>query len=218
MNRRTLTPTAVALAATAALWLTACSSNNDKPQGTGKIAGAEEGSKRPTSVSPPAGPDAKRPDTTLPKDVKDLFEGWQTGDATKDAVLADAARAQTATNYAIIKSNPDEPAMSFYRQQDALVSGQVWVKSFADAGMIYTGTLRYFSPEIKLFDQHSAGLSFCLDSSKAFNKNIKTGKLDTSPPTKDSYILYSTRLERNERGVWQTTKLQSEMGNKKCTP
>ncbi|MFI6687570.1 hypothetical protein [Streptomyces sp. NPDC050485] len=218
MNRRTLTPAAAALAATAALLLTACSSNDAKPKGSGEIAGAEEGGKPSSSASPVTSPDAKRPDITLPNDVKDVFEGWQTGDPTKDAVLADAARAQTATNYAIIKGNPDEPAMSFYRHQDALVSGQVWVKSFVDAGMIYTGTLRYFTPDIKMFDQKSAGLSFCLDSSKAFNKNLKTGKLDTSPATKDSYILYSTRLEKNAQGIWQTTKLQSEMGNKKCTP
>ncbi len=46
---------------------------------------------------------------TLPEDVEERFEGWKTGDATKDAVLADAGRAQTAVTYAVTKGTPSPP-------------------------------------------------------------------------------------------------------------
>jgi hypothetical protein len=36
--------------------------------------------------------------------------------------------------------------------------------------------------------------------------------------TDRSYLLYSTRLEKNAKGVWQTAVLNSERGNKACTP
>lgn len=216
VKRRTL-PVAVASAATAALLLTACGGGETKSKDNDKITGADTG--RPTA-SASAGPadNVERPDITLPSDVKDDFEGWKTGDDVKDAVLADAARAQTATNYAIIKGNPDEPALAFYRQGDALVSGAQWVKTFVDADISYTGTVRYFDPKVSVFSKNSASVIFCSDESKAFNKDLKTGKVDRTPATNDSYLLYSTRLQKSKLGVWQTTKLVSKRGDKTCTP
>ncbi|WP_327430802.1 hypothetical protein [Streptomyces sp. NBC_01236] len=218
MKRRTL-PVAAAFAATAALLLTACGSGGDSSKDNDKIAGADDGGTK-TSASPSASAsdDVDRPDITLPSDVKDDFESWKTGDTTKDAVLADAGRAQTATNYAITKGNPDEPALAFYRQGDALVSGAQWVKSFVDAGITYTGTVRYFDANVVLYGKASAGVTFCTDESKAFNKNRKTEKVDRTAPDNDSYVYYNTHLKKNKDGVWQTTELVSDRGNKKCTP
>ncbi|MFI6490612.1 hypothetical protein [Streptomyces sp. NPDC050564] len=217
--RRSL-PVAAAFAATAALLLTACGSGDDNKTKDGdKIAGADTGDAK-SSASPgaSASDDIKRPDITLPSDVKDDFENWKTGDTAKDAVLADAARAQTATNYAIIKGNPDEPALAFYRQGDALVSGAQWVKSFVDAGITYVGTVRYFDANVTLYGKASAGVTFCTDESKAFNKNRKTKKVDRTPADNDSYVYYNTHLKKSRDGVWQTTQLVSDRGNKKCTP
>lgn len=216
VKRRTL-PVATAFAATTALLLTACGGGDDSPKANDKIAGADRGSTRSASPSASASDGADRPDITLPGDVKDVFEGWKTGDATKDAVLADAGRAQTATNYAIIKGNPDEPALAFYRQGDALVGGAQWVKTFVDAGITYTGTVRYFRPSVTLYGTTSAGVTFCTDESKAFNKNVKTKKVDKTPVTKNSYVYYNTHLKKAGNGVWQTTQLVSERGSGKCT-
>ncbi|MGW2646766.1 hypothetical protein ACWC2T_18025 [Streptomyces sp. NPDC001393] len=218
MKRRTL-PVVAAATAAAALLLTACGGGDHGAGKNSKIAGADTGNTK-TSASPSASPSdtVKRPDITLPSDVKDDFEGWKTGDPVKDAVLGDAARAQTATNYAIIKGNPDEPALAFYRQGPALVSGSEWVKSFVDAGITYTGTVRYFDPKVSVFSKDSAAVIFCSDESKAYNKNRKTGKVDRTPATNDSYLLYSTRLKKSTQGVWQTTDLVSKRGDKTCTP
>ncbi|MEV6197445.1 hypothetical protein AB0M19_34195 [Streptomyces sp. NPDC051920] len=218
MKRRTL-PVATAFAATTALLLTACGGGSGSPKASDEIAGTDTGAARsPSSASPGPSTSAgvKRPDITLPRDVKDDFENWKTGDATKDAVLADAGRAQTATNYAIVKSDPDEPALAFYRQGDALVGGAQWVKSFVDAGITYTGTVRYFRPTVTLYGTTSAGVTFCTDESKAFNKDVKTKKVDRTPATKNSYVYYNTHLKRADNGVWQTTQLVSERGNSKC--
>ncbi|MFD4761411.1 hypothetical protein ACFWOJ_21790 [Streptomyces sp. NPDC058439] len=216
MNRRSL-PIATALTATAVLVLTACGSGGGKTEANDKIAGVDKGETKPTtpSSSPIAPPG--RPEITLPSDVKDVFEGWKIGDATKDAILNDAAQAQSATNYAITQGDVDEPALAFYRQGDALISGMKWVQSFVDDGISYTGTVRYFKPEISVFDEKSAGLVFCADESGAHNKDRKTGKVDKTPPSDKSFLLYSTRLEKNAQGVWQTTKLVSQRGHKTCT-
>ncbi|MEW2162908.1 hypothetical protein AB0912_07895 [Streptomyces sp. NPDC007084] len=160
----------------------------------------------------------ERPDITLPNDVTDDFQDWKTGDETKDAVLADAGHAQTATNYAIVKGNPDEPALAYYRQGDALASGAQWVRSFVDDGITYTGTVRYFDPKVTLHSSTSADVTFCTDETRAFNKDRKTGKVDRTPSGSDAYVFYNTRLRKSEDGVWQTTELVSDRGSDKCTP
>ncbi|GGP94325.1 lipoprotein [Streptomyces pseudogriseolus] len=215
MKRRTL-PIAVAFAAASALFLAACGGDDGASGGGDEIAGVDTG--KSTASPTPSRPDvtAERPDMTLPQDVEERFEGWKTGDATKDAVLADAGSAQTAVTYAVTKGDPESPALRFYQSGSALAGSQDWVKGIVDAGLTYSGSVRYFAPEIRVFDKQSAGVSYCADESKAYNKNRKTNKVDKTPATDDSYVLYSTRLEKNDQGVWQTTKLESERGNKKC--
>ncbi|CAM5598931.1 hypothetical protein SALBM217S_07703 [Streptomyces griseoloalbus] len=115
---------------------------------------------------------------TLPQDVEERFEGWKTGDATKDAVLADAGSAQTAVTYAVTKGDPESPALRFYQSGSALAGSQDWVKGIVDAGLTYSGSVRYFAPEIRVFDKQSASVSYCADESKAYNKNRKTNKVD----------------------------------------
>ncbi|MFE2436135.1 hypothetical protein [Streptomyces sp. NPDC059409] len=215
MKRRSL-PVAAALAASAALLLTACGGGDDKSSDNDKIAGADV-SAPASSDSPDASVDTvKRPTMKLPDDVTETFEGWKTGDDTEDAVLADAGHAQTAVTYAITQGDPESAALSFYQTGTALAGSQDWVKGIVDTGLTYSGAVRYYDPDISVFDKKTAGVSYCADESKAYNKNRKTQKVDKVPATDQSYVLYSTRLEKNPKGIWQTTKLESERGNKKC--
>lgn len=216
MNRRSL-PIAAALTATAALLLTACSGSDEKPAANDKIAGADNATSS-ASPSATATPSTERPEITLPGDVKDNFESWKTGDPAKDAVMSDAAQARVATNYAVTQGNPDEPALAFYRQGDALISGMRWVQTFVDAKLTYTGTVRYYNSKVELLSKTSASVIYCSDESQAFSKELATGKVNKTPATNNNYILYNTRLDMNKQGVWQTTKMVSVKGHKSCTP
>ncbi|MET8898888.1 hypothetical protein [Streptomyces sp. NPDC004538] len=216
MKRRS-SSIATALATTAALLLAACGGGGDKSDDSDEIARADTGgSPSATAPSDAASDSADRPDVTLPKDVKDVFEKWETGDATKDAALADAARAQTAMNDAIVQGKTDTAGLTFYYEGKALTTSVKWVQKWLDAGITYAGTTRYFDPKVELFDAKSAGVSFCADETKAYNKERKTGKVDKSPGTSDSYVLYNTRLEKNDQGVWRTTDGTSARGSKTC--
>ncbi len=220
MKRRTI-PVTTALAATAALLLTACGSgDDDKPKDEDKIAGADQGPKKNASKSPTpdSGGKASRPDMTLPQDVTETFVGWKTGDSLKDAVLADAGRAQTAVTYAVTQGDANEPALGFYQDGEALVGSARWVKSIVDSGSTFSGKVRYFAPKISMLDKSSAAVVYCSDESKAFNKDRKTEKVTKTPVSDQSYVTYSTRLNKNELGVWQTTRLESKRGEATCTP
>ncbi|WP_405931347.1 hypothetical protein [Streptomyces sp. NBC_00827] len=216
MKRRSL-PVAAALAATAALLLTACGNGDDSSKDSDKIAGADAG-ETTASTSPSAANAADRPEITLPDDLSDTFESWKTGDATKDAVLADVQQRVDATNYAITEGNTELPALSFYYSGTALADAKDWVQSIVKDGYSITGVNRYYNPKIDVFDASSAGVVYCEDQSKAYAKDRKSEKVYKTAVTKDSYVLYTTRLEKSAQGVWQTTKLTSQRGHKSCTP
>ncbi|MFJ7626584.1 hypothetical protein ACIQZN_08855 [Streptomyces sp. NPDC097595] len=216
MNRRTL-PIATALTTAAFLLLTACGSD-DKPEANDKIAGADSGGTK--SATPTASPpgESNRPQITLPKDVQNVFESWKTGDPTKDSILTDVSQRINATDAAIAKGDSNASTLPFYYQGDALIGAAEWIQGYKKDGLSITGTTRYFKPKIEMLGKTSAGVVYCADESKAYNKDRKTGKADKSPASDDSYVYYSTRVDKNDRDIWQTVKLTSKRGHESCTP
>lgn len=216
MKRHTV-PIAVACAATAALLLTACSDGGDSAKSSDKIAGADNGKPTP-SASASASEAVQRPAVSLPPDVKHVYESWTSSDATEAAALDDAKRRIEATDAAITGKDVNSKAIPFYYTGDALLGAADWIKGYTDDDYTITGTSRYYSPKLTKFGKDSVGLTYCVDESKAYDKDRKTGKVDKTAVTSKSYVLYNTRMDRNADGVWQTSKLASERGNAKCTP
>jgi hypothetical protein len=215
--RRTL-PAATALAATAALLLTACGSGDDSSKANDKIAGADTAS--PTSASPSASaPSAtSRPKIELPSDLSYTFDWPKTGDAAKDAVLADSAQSIMAVDLAIANQNPLDKAYLFYYEGEAAAQTQQFIKAYVKAKARTTGSYRYYDAVVDVSDSSNASLVYCEDQSKAYDLYLKTKKIDKTPATKHSYVLYSTQMQKNEKGVWVIEKLNSQRGSSKCQP
>ncbi|WP_371662307.1 hypothetical protein [Streptomyces sp. NBC_00280] len=217
---------AAALAMAGALVLTACTGSDGEPSDNGKTAGADTGSE--ASASPRASASAsatasaptsvERPRIELPSDVTDKFENWQAGDEAKNAVLADTARRIDATNDAILRGDTGARSLSFYYRGKALNDALRWVQAYVDANMSFTGTTRYYAPEVALSGESEASVVYCADESKGFNKDRKTNKVDRTPSDQSPYVLYSARLQKSGQGVWRTTSLTSKRGDKACTP
>ncbi|MFG2968558.1 hypothetical protein ACGFZS_35360 [Streptomyces sp. NPDC048288] len=218
MNRRPAILAAAALTAVAVLTLSACGSGDGSSKGDDEIAGADAGDESSPSASQSANPtdSADRPAVTLPTDMKKVFEDWKTGDATKDAALADAEQALNSVDDAIARGDTKSKALAFYYQDDALVSEVKWVQAWLDANISWAGTIRYFDPRVTLRDKKTAVVIYCSDDSKAFNKDRKTGKVDKSSTGESPYTLYNTRLVKNDDGVWQTTGLYTKRGHEQC--
>jgi len=217
VKRRTL-PVAAALVATAAL-LTACGGGGDgSSPGNDKIAGADTGNE--TSASPSASASARggRPKIELPSDLTLTFEGAKTGDVVKDAVLADNAERMRAVDAAITGTDPKGEAIAYYNTGKALEAALSWVAQFKEANATLTGEARYYDRRVTLKGSDTAVLTFCADESKGFSKDKKTDKVAKTPATKNSYVLYNTRLDKNADGVWQTSQIISTRGAAQCQP
>lgn len=219
MNRRPTLLAAATLTAAAVLSLTACGGGDGDSKENDKIAGAESGDKKKETPSPTASDDGiDRPEIKLPKDVKNVFEGGETGDATKDAVLADHERMLNSVDEAITVDAKDHPALKFYSKGEGLVNSASYIESFYKAGTTWTGVTRYYDREVTFLKGGTAAVTYCGDATKAYSKNRKTGEVKRPPADAGDYVFYNDRMEKSPQGVWQSTGGVSEEGAKRCQP
>ncbi|QEV20334.1 hypothetical protein [Streptomyces alboniger] len=218
MNRPLHLATA-ALAASAALLLTSCGSDEKSSGGDDKIAGAEQGDDRKSAPpSKPAGA-VERPEIKLPSDLSYKFEWAKSSDKNKDAVLADTERYVKAVDMAIAEQDPLHKAYRFYSEGEAAAGSQKFVQEYVDYKDRITGVKRFYNARVDITGGRTAGLVYCEDQRKAHNKSLKTGKTaKAAAPSKDDYVLYSSRLRVNEKGVWVTETTTSDRGNATCQP
>ena len=218
MNRRRPTLlAALALTATAALTLSACGSGDSSKDDNDKIAGADTG-KTSSSPSPTESASAGRPKITFPSDAKNVFEYEKTGNAAKDAALADSTLSTNSVDEAIFEKTTGTKALGFYNSDKALNAYITYVQKYIDDDETWVGETRYSKYKVTLSGKAKAYVTYCSDESKSFIKDRKTGKVDRSPATANAYVLYNTSLTKNSDGVWQTTDIVSNRGNKACQP
>ncbi|MFF1291891.1 MULTISPECIES: hypothetical protein [unclassified Streptomyces] len=216
MNRRPALLAAAALTAVAALSLSACGGGGDSSEGNDKIAGAGTGADRSAPPAASTSTASDRPKIELPSDLTYAFDWPKTGDEDKDAVLADSEQFIKAVDMAIAEQDPLSKAYRYYSDGEAAAGSKKFIQEFVDYKDRITGAKRYFSANVKINSDGSAGFVYCEDQNKAFNKSLKTGKTDVTPASKDNYVLYSSRLRVNKQGVWITETLTSQRGSAAC--
>ncbi|MER5304344.1 hypothetical protein ABT039_33445 [Streptomyces lasiicapitis] len=207
-----------ALTTAAALSLSACGGGDGDSKGDEKIEGA--GSTASEKASPSASADERsdRPKVDMPKGVSNVFEGGATGDAKKDAVLADNARNLDAIDVAItVGGKSSQKALKFYNKGKALIATASYIQGYYDDGKSYVGATRYYDRQVTFHGVSEATVTYCADATKTYPKDRKTGKVDRSiPESANDYTFFNERLKKNAKGVWQSVDVLSETGAKKC--
>ncbi|WUH93645.1 hypothetical protein OG900_28390 [Streptomyces sp. NBC_00433] len=212
---------ATCVAVSAALLLSACgggSKDDGKIKNVGTATPATTAA-APTGSASPSATGVPRPAiTSFPADAKDVFEGGSTGDATKDAILADNQQWVMALDDAIFQGTAATKALGFYTAGTANDTATRYVSGYLSKNYTWTGTVRFFDRKATILGTGHAAVIYCSDESKAFLKDRKSGKIDNTPTTSDSYVLYNTDLKRNAQGVWQTDGMLQNRGAKQCQP
>ncbi|MEU8732293.1 hypothetical protein AB0C68_23310 [Streptomyces tendae] len=220
MNRRRPTLlAALTLTATAALTLSACGSDDDSPaKGEDKIAGAD--TSREPSASPTASESTEpdRPEIELPDDLSYTFDWPKTGDKEKDAVLADGEQSIKAVDLAIVNQDPLDKAYLYYYEGEAAAGTQEFIQAYVKENARVTGAYRFYDAVVNVRGKDSASLVYCEDQGKAYDMYLKPKKVNKTPVTKNSYVLYNTQLTKNDKGVWVVQKMLSQRGSDKCQP
>ncbi|MDO0927478.1 hypothetical protein QQY24_19430 [Streptomyces sp. TG1A-8] len=218
MTRPSRLLTTAAAGATAALLLAGCGGGGGDEKPKGGIAGADTGRTATASPSASAPPAPGRPKIDLPSDLSYTFDWSKTGEAAKDAVLADSEESIKAVDLAIANQDPMDKAYRFYYEGEAAAQIQQYVQAYVKAKARTTGHYRYYDPVVDVTGSDQASLVYCEDQGKAYDLYLKTNKVDKTAVTKNSYVLYSSKLRKNEKGVWAVEKLMSVRGSAKCQP
>lgn len=210
---------AAALTAAALVLLTACGGGGGD-KSSDRIPSTQSAAATTTSATPSASATAtvQRPVITFSAGAKTVYEGQSTGDPKKDAVLADESHANDSAYAAILQGKNSTAAMEFYNSGLALRGAVDFVQGWLDKDNTWTGTIRYFDRKVTLRGDGAAVVISCSDESRAFLKNRKTGKVDNTPTTADSYVLYNERLQKSPQGVWVVSSVLSKRGAKECQP
>lgn len=222
MKRRTL-PAAAALAATAALLLTACGSGDDKTGDNDKIAGADQGSKKPKeSASRSGAPAEAKPDgvdVSLPKDMNLVFDWDAPEDESEAAAMEDAANYLRAIYRGVDKRSTKDAALTTYATGGGLKYAEVQINEWIKGGWTATGTRRHYDATTRSTPNGtSVEVAFCADTGKFYGKEVKTGKvLKTDPSLKDFnyYKIVMVKFPTGE-GIWQASKVFVETEAAKC--
>ncbi|MFE2373938.1 hypothetical protein [Streptomyces sp. NPDC059398] len=213
MARRTPT-IAAALTVSAALLLTACGGSSSDAS-KDKIKGADEGTKSPSaSASTSAAPGAARPEITIPHAFQLDFQGWNSGDSEEQAVLNDGREQVRAGYAAIIANAPDADYLKFYDTAAGLSQDQKWIKTYTGKNLTLIGKAPVYDAKASMLggNKTRAVLSYCMDESKAYTKDRKTGKVEGNPAGTNPKVYYTATMQKSSQGVWQTVSTNSKRG------
>jgi hypothetical protein len=214
-------PLALAIAcatASAVLLLAACGGGSNDSDKIKDVSTGTAPASAPATTTAAAATGPARPAIAFPSDAKDVFEGEHTGDATKDAILADNEGFVRAVDEGLFKGSTSTGALGFYSTGKGLMSSITYIHGAVQKGLTWTGTVRFFDRKATVLGDGTASVTYCSDESKEFPKHRKSGKVDNVPTTSMSYVLYNTHLKKNAQGVWQTDNIISDRGSKQCQP
>jgi hypothetical protein len=222
-NSRTRTA-AVGGALCVALLLAGCSNDGGDGDG-GVIPGTEQGD----DTDPTAGEDEEQPQDEEPEDdgidrpeidlgdaYENVYADEYTGDPVKDAILRDSEGFQDAVAEAILHFETDRPALRFYLADDALEQTMRLMQRVIDGGKSSTGTARYYNREVSVFDETSGAVVFCRDFTQVATTDFESGEVVEEADAEALPSIYTTRVEKNELGVWQTVSYTLEREAEEC--
>lgn len=227
MNRQRLLPAAALLAVVSVL-LTGCGGGDDGDGDSGsgsgkKVAGADVGSpKASESPSPTASAsDPKAPDLSLPKDVKVVADWREPADKEQVQVLRAAANFMVGLNRAIVQQDAKDPAYLYYSypQGQTRQSSQKNVQEHVDKKYSVTGTERMTRPSVKIVHSGStAVVSFCVDDTNFYTKDLKTGKPMLTKPSADDHTKFEFGMigSGEAGGVWRAREVRADVGAQEC--
>jgi hypothetical protein len=199
---RSFLPTAVALAVSAGLLLTACggggsASDKIQPSATSAAPTTTTASPTPTDVAV-----AGAPTFALPPDILVDFKGFDS-DATHKAVLQDAtyaAKSVLELEAKVYTKVTPNFARFFTGERGAAYADSLI--SQGKGGGVITGTYRYYSPVVKPVQGGSLSVQYCEDQRKAYAKDSKTGKVTVTTPSLSDFRQWTLLMSKSPSGEW----------------
>ncbi|MFF5368935.1 hypothetical protein [Streptomyces sp. NPDC013187] len=222
MKRRSL-PVAAASVATAALLLTACGSGDDKSADNDKIVGADQAAKKPKeSASASGAPTEDKPDgvdVSLPSDMDLVFDWEKPKDKNEAAAMDDAANFIRAIYRGVNKRTTKDASLVAYSTGDGTKYARTQINARLDGGWTAQGTRRHYRAATRSAPNgNSVEVTFCVDSSKFYSREVKTNKVLKTEPSIAGFDYFKIVMTKLPTGtdLWQASKVFVETKASKC--
>ncbi|MEV5435236.1 hypothetical protein AB0K80_04275 [Streptomyces sp. NPDC052682] len=222
MKRRPL-PAAAALVATAALLLTACGSGDGNSSDNDKIAGASQDSETAKeSTEPSAGQAEDKPDgvdVSLPKDMNLVFDWEKPKDKNEAAAMDDAANFIRSIYRGVDQRTTEDASLVAYAIGDGLKYAKTQIEARLKGGWTATGTRRHYQATTRSASNgNSVEVAFCVDSTKFYSEEVKTGKVMKGTPSISDFDYFRLIMVKLPTGddPWQASKVYVEGKAAKC--
>jgi hypothetical protein len=174
---------------------------------TGSAVSGESGSGRPASARPPAGPRL-----VFPRDVHLTFDYRDTGDETKDALLRDWEAGQRVFNAAETLADPSFRLLPRYQARKALAAAVHTLRTKRQHRQTIIGTRRFYQVDVKELAGSLAGVTWCVDDSQFFARDVATGKPVVHHGPGDYYRVHGTLQHEPTSNTWMLVEAVSEVG------
>lgn len=201
--RRSALPNLAALMAATTLTLTSCGAET---KANDTIQGADKGGSSPSPTT--AETIQPQVDFDLPKDVKVEIANDATGDKAKDAILTAHADILMARQKLFTDRKASDKWLTTFFTGEAKKFYASEVKRSHEEGWTITGTYRYYERKVQKHSGDLAFVQYCVDQTKAYGKDVDTGKVDKTEPSSSDYRLHEATLYKEPGGVGNW-KLQS---------
>jgi hypothetical protein len=223
----------LACSAVLATALAGCGGSSQKPAALSTSAAASSGTtsassaassssvpttSAPTTSAPPSGTGqyAAFPGFTPPSDLKNFFDPTpSTGNAVKDAILADDVQAELAFDVWSTTGDFKTPGVSTYL--GTAIEGE-FAKQTAQyhaAGKVPGGTTRYYNRKVTALSSQSATVIDCEDGRQNYDKIAKTGQ--QVPGSSDGIDALVVAYMKDSAGVWQAQNYVKEKAPTLCS-
>lgn len=222
MRARSALP-AAALAATAALTLSACGGGSGG--GDSKISPTAAPTATATAAATSAAPTTKGaaptvdPSLALPGDLKLDFDWQLPADAAQAGVLTASADFMQSMVHGVVKQSVKGGGLNTYAQGAAYTYAKSYVQLHIAAKKTLTGTDHFFRPTVKLLAKNTAAeVTFCEDQSKLFSKEVATGKAHVTGADDRNYVSYQLILSLFRPGtqLWRAQSITTKERALEC--
>jgi hypothetical protein len=159
------------------------------------------------SARPPAGPSL-----VFPRDVHLTFEYVNVGDEAKDAVLHDWEAGQRVFNAAETLADPGFRLLPRYQAAKALASAVHTLRTKRQRRETIVGTRRFYRVALGKVTESLADVTWCVDDSQFFARNVATGKAIVHHGPGDYYRVHGILQHDPKNNLWVLVDVVSEVG------
>ncbi|NUP74332.1 MAG: hypothetical protein HOQ07_06755 [Sinomonas sp.] len=175
-----------------------------------------------SSSAATSSPSSNVPAAVLPADFKIVVDAPTPTDPTQQAIWSGWLSFYQAEYQAVGGSNADDPLYKQWTGEagngapSAQETTRQFILQFQSSGLTVSGTMRLYQRAILGTSAQGTHLSWCEDQTFAYAKDVKTGVVQKTQPSRKDFDYYESYERQGADGRWITIWIHGVKGDNRC--